>query len=50
MKTFQAMLKRTKSSVEDPIVVFDFMTRFVEAADTLGLSEACAFFILLMLL
>lgn len=50
IKTFQAAFEGTKFSAEDPIMVFDFLTRFVEEADTLGVSEAHAFLILPKLL
>ena len=46
VKTFQATFASTEFSAQDPIMVFDFLTRFVEEADTLGVSEAHAFLIL----
>ena len=45
-KTFQSTFDTTKFSGEDPIMVFDFLMKFVEEADTLNVSEAHAFIIL----
>ena len=45
-KTFQSTFDTTKFSGEDPILVFDFLMKFVEEADILDVSEAHAFIIL----
>ena len=45
-KTFQSTFDTTKFSGEDPILVFDFLMKFVEEADTLNVSETHAFIIL----
>lgn len=37
-KMFLATLEYTRFSGDDPIMVFDFLTRFVEEADTLSVS------------
>lgn len=43
IKNLELILKDHKFSGEDPIMVFDFLTRFVEEADTIGMSEGQAF-------
>lgn len=50
LKTFQATLENTKFSGEDPILVFDFRTRFVKRFDSICVSEAHATLVMLRLL
>lgn len=50
VKSFQATFRNTNFSREDPIIVFDFLSMFVEEASTLGVSEAHASLTLLKLL
>ena len=45
-KTFQSTFDNTKFSGDDPILVFDFLMKFVEEADTLNVSEDHAFVII----
>jgi len=45
-KSFQTSFDKTKFNGEDPVMVFDFLMKFVEEADTLHVSEAHAFLIL----
>lgn len=43
LKRMGLTMKEHSFSGDDPIMVFDFLTRFVEEADTLSMSEAQAF-------
>ena len=45
-KSFQTSFDKTKFNGEDPVMIFDFLMKFVEEADTLRVSEAHAFLIL----
>ena len=43
IRNLELSFKDSKFSGEDPILIFDFLSRFVEEADTLTMSEAQAF-------